>query len=109
MSLKDVADHLLAAKGDEWFYRSAISRYYYSLFWLARQSTGVSDQSPSAHEEVVVALRKKSDLAASYLQKLRRLRNQADYSDGLTCDWATHARLCQLMHAEMAARIKGLP
>ena len=83
----EVAEHLVARDG-EGYWRSAVSRAYYAVFCATRDALeerrGVRfPQTGDAHGEVVRALR--GDRATSVsdmgrgLDRLRRLRNRADY------------------------------
>ncbi len=84
----DVADYLSAMDGEE-FTRSAISRYYYSIFCCARlylilvmgENTFV--RSEDIHKKVCNRLIASDDLTESSigfkLDRLRYLRNLADY------------------------------
>jgi hypothetical protein len=59
--------------------RTAVGRAYYAVFLVARQRTGVSAASGSAHGDVVRALSAHDRALADQLGRLRRLRNVADY------------------------------
>lgn len=84
----DVADYLSAMDGEE-FTRSAISRYYYSIFCCVRlylilvmgENTFV--RSEDIHKKVCNRLIAFDDLTESFigfkLDRLRYLRNLADY------------------------------
>ena len=59
--------------------RTAVGRAYYAVFLVARQRTGVSTASGTAHGDVVRALRARDRALADQLGRPRRLRNVADY------------------------------
>ncbi len=84
----DVADYLSAIDGEE-FTRSAISRYYYSIFSCARlylilvMGENTFRSREDIHKKVSDRLIKSKDLTESsigyLLEDLRYLRNLADY------------------------------
>ncbi len=60
--------------------RTAVSRIYYAVLWVARERTGTRARA-RIHEETYRALRHVEGWRATseQLNKLRRLRNAADY------------------------------
>ena len=61
--------------------RSSISRAYYGAFITARDHYGVTSRGRDGHEQVLKAMRGNAhgDLAADNLQRLKDLREKADY------------------------------
>ena len=90
--LRDVADYLAQMEGEE-YDRSAISRYYYSLFGCVRLYLililGETDfeYGKDIHKRICNRLINSNDPTehslGKSLDKLRQLRNMADY------DWQT--------------------
>ena len=87
---------ILSTYTEESFIRSAIGRYYYSIFCSARQYLVETKNKQyflkrkNIHKEVCAELLKSNDLTENeigvILEQLREIRNQADY-DWLTRDY----------------------
>lgn len=61
--------------------RSSISRAYYGAFITARDHYGVTSRGRDGHEQVLTAMKANAhgQLIADNLQKLKELRERADY------------------------------
>ena len=87
-NVKDVADYLALREGEE-YSRSAISRYYYSLFGCSRlylilimhETEFISGKN--IHKRICDRLKNSDDPTENsiggILENLRQIRNQADY------------------------------
>lgn len=79
---------------DEEYVRSGISRYYYGVFGVIRRylinvegKYYLKSQSSNVHKNIFDELRLSNDTTekeiSEFFNKLRRIRNEADYDGGL--------------------------
>ena len=85
-----VGTHLKNHSADEAYQRSAISRYYYSIFHPVKnyyeKSFRTTLSSDNIHSNLINALEKspfkEENILGNKLRNLRNNRNHADYRDG---------------------------
>jgi len=100
-----VADRLMASV-DESDLRAAIGRYYYAVFVKSRDSLEragrlTAARSDADHRAVVEALKDaRRGAAAANLERLRRLRNEADYDTSIEVTFRD-ARIAQTAAREI--------
>lgn len=97
-----LARRLLDQDSGEAVFRTVISRAYYSAFLTVRQRVGTEGTS---HKRLWVGLEKVNPSLAEIGQRLRELRNAADYGDAIP-DLESQAALCIRRANVLLARVK---
>lgn len=105
--------YMLGSGTDEASYRSAVSRAYYGVFLIAREHLRVrAKRGENIHGKVVQELRMRDNTIGNQLDKMRKLRNQADYdigpSDSGVGLWAQRWRQVEPILRSLPSRVKRL-
>lgn len=88
---------ILLKSDEEEYIRAGISRYYYGIFGIIRRylinvkhNYYLNHKSGEVHYEILEELRLSDDITekeiSKFFNKLRKVRNQADYDDNLDID-----------------------
>jgi uncharacterized protein (UPF0332 family) len=97
-----LARRLIEQDSGEAVLRTVISRAYYSAFLTVRQRLGTEDTS---HKRLWAGVEKINPSLAEIGQRLRELRNAADYGDAIP-DLEKEAAICIRRANVLLARVK---
>lgn len=86
--------------------RTAIGRAYYAVFLVAREKLGVTTRK-QVHQMVIEELRRKPGTRAigDQLDRLRRLRTEADYDLRSTSNWRTNWTTAQSLAERLLPKL----
>lgn len=108
-----LAVELLSLEGDEAAARSAVGRAYYAVYHVGRRrvemSGGALSRGPAGHMQLAQLLGRESVALAQDLERLRKLRNSADYDALLSTDPAEVASIAVDLASEIIRAIDELP
>ena len=107
-----LAMELASRPSDEAAARSAVGRAYYAVFHVGRGFVEASGEElrrgPVGHRQLAQLLAGASTAVTQDLERLRQLRNSADYDVVLAIDPATMATVAVNLATEIIGAIDGL-